>query len=80
MNLLLEFCYLASNKFSYKIYISDGSYNKYKNKKFIIFLKKIRFNLSPFPYDKNYFFLKKIYQTLKIADTQNIMFLQMMIL
>ena len=24
--------YLASNKFSYKIYISDGSYNKYKNK------------------------------------------------
>ena len=48
--------YLASNKFSYKIYISDGSYNKYKTKKFIIFLKKLDLIYLPFPYDKNYFF------------------------
>ena len=29
-----------------------------KTKIYNIF-KKIRFNLSPFPYDKNYFFFKK---------------------
>jgi len=69
--------YLALNKFSYKIYLSDGSYNKYKNKKiYNIFKKKLDLIYLPFPYDKNYFFfLKKIYQTLKIADAQNIMLL-----
>ena len=69
--------YLALNNFSYKIYLSDGSYNKHKNKKiYNIFKKKLDLIYLPFSYDKNYFFfLKKIYQTLKIVDAQNIMLL-----
>ena len=69
--------YLSQIKFPYQIYICDGSLNKSDNLKIIeVFKSKLNLSYLDFPYDKNYkFFLKKIYQTLKLVKSKHVMLL-----
>jgi hypothetical protein len=69
--------YLVFIKFECPVYLSDGSLNKEKNIKiFNTFKKKLKIHYLPFSYDKNYFFfLNKLFKTLKLIKTDHVLLL-----